>query len=166
MTLGATLKAAEKVFGPALPGRADERNTLAAVPFAKGKGKKFAGVLGFRDDALFHIHFPVPVDWKLLATKKGTPDFINDLKESGPQGEQGREALVGAFLAKYESMRAKLHEKELAAKRKQEAASLRPRLAALKGEHEASITIGSETIALRVKVTVEKTGKIKIVAAV
>ncbi len=173
MNLGVTLKAAEKVFGPALPGRGAENATLAAVHYAAGKGKKFAGVVGPREDAAFHVHFPTPVDWNLLTTKKGTPDFVNDLKPSGPQGEQGRERLVAAFLEKVGALNEKrrlkaeaAEKKNLTAKRKLEAAALRERYTNLVGEHEATILIGSESLSLRVKITKDKSGKIKIAGAI
>jgi hypothetical protein len=161
MNLGATLKAAEKVFGPALPGRGSEEKTLAAIRYAKGGAKKFAGVIGFQEDAKFHIHFPTAIDWSLLTTKRGTPDFVSDLKESGPQGEQGREALVAAFMEKYEGIQTKLRAK----RRKSELAQLRGKIAPYAGEREATFSIGSESFSLPVKITVDKTGKVKIVAA-
>jgi hypothetical protein len=114
MTLGTTLKAVEKKFGPALVGIGDPDKTFSAVRFAAGKGKKFAGVPGIRDDALFHLHFPLTVDWKQLKTAKGTPDFINNLTSSGPQGEPDREQKFQEFLATH---RGKNRLKELAGKR-------------------------------------------------
>ncbi len=171
MNLGATLKAAEKVFGPALPGRGSEENTLSAVRYVAGRSTKYGGVAGFREDAKFHIHFPTPVDWSLLTTKKGTPDFVSDLKESGPQGQQGRQAQVEAFMATYQAVRAKLLEKQeaaakkaLAAQRKGELAQLRQRLLPYVGENDATLLIGSESLSLPFKITVDKTGKIKITA--
>jgi hypothetical protein len=161
MNLGVTLKAAEKVFGPALPGPAEAEKTLAAVHFAAGKGKKFAGVLGMRDDAVFQVHFPTPIDWSLLTSKKGTPDHVNDLKMSGPQGEQGRERLVAEFLEKYEVLRAKKEKKVRDEQRKREAPLLRQRYAHWVGQHEAVISIGGESLTVPVKVTKDKSGKIK-----
>jgi hypothetical protein len=161
MNLGVTLKAAEKIFGPALPGPADAEKTLAAVHFAAGKGKKFAGVLGIRDDAVFHVHFPTPVNWNLLTTKKGTPDYVNDLKISGPQGEQGRERLVAEFLEKYEKLREKLEKKTRDDQRKREAPALRQRYGHWVGEREAVISFGGESLALPLKITKDKSGKIK-----
>ena len=75
MNLGATLKAAEKVFGPALPGQGSAENTLSAVPYLSGTKKKTGGILGIHEGAKFYVHFPTPVDWSLLTTKKGTPRF-------------------------------------------------------------------------------------------
>lgn len=166
MNLGITLKAAEKVLGPSLPGAGAETHTLSAVHYAAGKGKKFAGVLGIHPDAIFHIHFPVAVDWNLLTTKKGTPDFVNDLKQSGPQGGQGRERLVEEFLQKYEQTREKREKKARDQQRKREAPLLRQQFAHWVGEREATITIGGESLALPVKVTRDKTGKIKIAGAI
>ena len=180
MNLGVTLKAAEKKFGPALPGPGEADRTLAAVRYAKGGAKKFAGIPGIHDHALFHIHFPTPIDWTLLTTKKGTPDFINDLKESGPQGEQGREALVARFLQQYESIREKEHKKREAAAKKAAAAieksaaaelkaklqQVRQRLAPFIGQQEATLVIGSESISLQFTITADNKGKIKIVATV
>jgi hypothetical protein len=167
MKLGVTLKAAEKIFGPALPGRGDPDKTLAAVHFAAGKGKKFAGVAG-REDAVFHIHFPLPIDWNLLTSAKGTPDFINDLKPSGPQGEQGREQLVQEFLSKSAALQEKLQAKREAAEKKARIAELKKRSAELRarcagwlGEHEATLTIKGESVLLLMKVTQDKSGKIK-----
>lgn len=171
MTLGATLKAAEKVFGPALPGRGTEETTLSAVRYVAGRSVKYGGVAGFREDAKFHIHFPTPVDWSLLTTKKGTPDFISDLKEDGPQGEQGRHAKVEAFMASFHAVRAKILEKQeaaakkaRAAQRKGELAQLRQRLIPYAGEQDATFVIGSESLTLPFKITVDKTGKVKITA--
>jgi hypothetical protein len=161
MNLGVTLKAAEKAFGPALPGPGAHDSTLAAVHFAAGKGKKFAGVTGIREDAVFHVHFPTPVDWNLLTTKKGTPDFVNDLKQSGPQGEQGRERLVAEFLEKYESLRGKRDKKRRDEQRKREAPLLREKYAKWVGSHEATISISGESINLPLKITRDKAGKIK-----
>jgi hypothetical protein len=169
MNLGVTLKQAEKVLGPALPGQGNPDSTLSAIWYSKGKGKKFAGVSGIQEGARFYIHFPVPVDWNLLSTKKGTPDFINDLSESGPQGQQGRERLVQEFLAKQEMVLEKRRLKEEAVekkKRKEEFASLRPRLSALAGDHLATLTIGEDTFSLPMKITVDKKGKIKVAAAI
>jgi len=168
MNLGVTLKTAEKKFGPALAGRGREEATLSAVRYAAGKGK-FAGVAGIRDDAQFYIHFPTPVDWSLLATKKGTPDFIKDLHESGPQGEQGRERLIAQFLEQHAAQREKLKlkqeaatKKALATKQKKEVADLREQLAHWIGEKEASITIGGQSVNLMLKITRDKSGKLKI----
>jgi len=161
MNLGVTLKAAEKIFGPALPGPGEADRTLAAVHYAAGRGKKFAGVLGGREDAVFHVHFPTPVDWNLLTTKKGTPDFINDLKVSGPQGEQGRERLVAEFLEKYDATREKREKKARDDERKREAPLLRQRYAHWIGERQATITVGAESLTLTLKVTKDKSGKIK-----
>jgi hypothetical protein len=160
MNLGATLKAAEKVFGPALPGRGDAENTLSAVPYLSGTKKKLGGILGVQDDAKFYVHFPTPVVWSLLTTKKGTPDFVSDLKTSGPQGEQGREALVAVFMEQYEAVQAKLRAKQ----RKGELAQLRERLAPYAGEREATFTIGSESLSLPFTISVDKSGKVKITA--
>jgi hypothetical protein len=179
MNLGVTLKSAEKKFGPALPGPASSDRTLAAVRYAKGGAKKFAGIPGIHDQALFHIHFPTPIDWNLLTSKKGIPDFVNDLKESGPQGEQGREALVAGFLQKYESIREKEAKKREAAAKKIETAAKkavaaqikaqlaqqRQRLAPFVGEQEATLLIGNESIPLRFTITADKAGKIKISAS-
>ncbi len=162
MNLGVTLKAAEKVFGPALPGKGEEGKTLAAVHYAAGKGKKFAGVIGVREDAVFHVHFPTAIDWNLLATKKGTPDFVNDLKFSGPQGEQGRERLVAEFLEKYAVLREKQEKKTREDRRKREAPLLRERFGHWVGEREAVITIDGESLTLALKITKDKSGKIKI----
>jgi hypothetical protein len=172
MNLGVTLKAAEKAFGPALPGSGAPEHTLSAVPYAAGKGKKFAGVMGVRENARFYIHFPTPIDWNLLKSKKGIPDFINNLSESGPQGEQGREALVSEFMARYDGLQTKLRQKQeaakkkaTAAKRKEELVGVRQRLAPCIGEQQATLTIGSETVSLTVTITVDKKGKMKIVAS-
>ena len=171
MNLGVTLKAAEKVFGPSLPGRGSDQNTLSAVRYASGRSAKYGGVAGIHKDAKFYIHFPTPVDWNLLTTKKGTPDFVSGLKESGPQGEQGREALVAAFMEQYEDVREKLRQKQEAtakkasvAQRKTELAQLRHRLIPFAGEREATLSIGSESLSLPVKITVDKSGKVKITA--
>ncbi len=178
MNLGVTLKQAEKKFGPALPGPGAADRTLAAVRYAKGGAKKFAGIAGIQDHALFHIHFPTPIDWNLLTTKKGTPDFVNDLKESGPQGEQGRDAQVADFLQKYASIREKEEKKREAAAKKVEAvakkaaaaqikaqtAQLRQRLMPFLGEQEATLLVGSESIPLRFTITIDKSGKVKVSA--
>ncbi len=164
MNLGITLKAAEKVFGPALPGPGEPESTLSAIRYAAGGTKKFAGVLGLHENAKFHIHFPTPVDWVLLETKKGIPDFINDLKESGPQGAQGREVLVAKFLPSYGGIKAKILSKQAAGKIKAELPLLRKRLAPFVGERQATLTIGSETLSLPIKITMDKKGKIKFAA--
>ncbi len=173
MNLGVTLKAAEKVFGPALPGRGAEENTLAAVRYAKGRAKKYAGIPGVHDEAKFYIHFPTPVDWSLLITKKGTPDFVSDLTESGPQGEQGREALAAQFLKKRESVREKLRQKrekaETAARAKQlkqELTEVRQRLIPFQGERNATLNLDNESVTIPIKITVDKSGKIKISATI
>jgi hypothetical protein len=173
MKLGVTLKAAEKVFGPALPGPGSQQNTLSAVRYAEGKGKKFAGILGIHDNANFYVHFPTPVDWNLLRSQKGLPDFVNDLKESGPQGEQGRGAKVAEFLEQYETLKAKLHLKQeaaekraLAARQKEEAVFLRQKLAPFVGEQQVTFLIGSESISIVVKITQDKKGKFKLAATV
>jgi hypothetical protein len=171
MNLGVTLNAAEKVFGPALPGPGSHQNTLSAVRYAEGKSKKFAGILGIHDNANFYIHFPTPVEWNLLESKKGVPDFVNDLKESGPQGQQGRTAQVAKFMGQYESMKAKrrlkqeaAQKKALIARRKEEAVLLRSRLAPYAGEQEVTLIIGQESISMSMKITVDKKGKVKIAA--
>jgi hypothetical protein len=171
MNLGVTLKGAEKVFGPARPGPGTEENTLSAVRYAKGGATKFAGISGIQENAKFYIHFPTPVDWNLLETKKGIPDFVNDLRESGPQGEQGRETLVAKFLQEFEGLKARRRAKQeeaekkaAASKRKEEAVSYRERLAPYLGEQEVTICIGSERLVLTAKITQDKKGKFKIVA--
>ncbi len=173
MNLSATLKQAEKVFGPALPGRGAEENTLSAVRYAKGRATKYGGISGFHEEAKFHIHFPTPIDWSLLTTKKGTPDFVSDLKESGPQGEQGREALIADFLEKQHGVREKLRlkrEKAEAAARakllKQELVEIRQRLIPFQGEREATLNLGTESVTLTFKITVDKSGKVKISATI
>ena len=172
MNLGVTLKTAEKVFGPALPGAGSAEATLSAVRYAEGKGKKYAGVLGSVENAKFHVHFPTPVDWNLLATKKGTPDFVNDLRESGPQGEQGRSAQVAAFLERYEGLRLKLRAKQDAAEKKiqlarqkDEILSLRKRVGHLVGVHQVNLTVGSESFSLPMKINLDKSGKLKFSAS-
>lgn len=102
MTLGTTLKTVEKHFGPSLPGQAEPERTVSALRYAAGKGRKFAGVLGVQPDAVFYIHFPVPVDLRAIKSKKGIFDFISDLKQDGPQSDQGRHTKVEAFLATYQ----------------------------------------------------------------
>ena len=202
MNLGATLKAAEKVFGPALPGRGTEENTLSAVRYAKGGATKYAGIVGFDEGAKFYLHFPTPVDWNLLTTKKGTPDFISDLRESGPQGEQGREILVARFFEKQGEVREKARlkqekaataaaKKEAAAtkakektekdaekaqkkaeaqaqktEKKREVEELRLRLAAFVGERHITLNLEGESVTVPVKITVDKSGKIKITAVI
>jgi hypothetical protein len=173
MNLGVTLKKAEKAFGPALPGRGDEETTLSAMWYAAGKGKKFAGLRGIREEARFYVHFPVRVDWSWLESKKGVPDFVSDLKESGPQGEQGREALAREFLSNYKKLedrhrqkREATEKKDRTARQKKELAALRPRLAGLAGEQLATFSIGSESFTLPVKITVSKNGKIKVSATI
>ena len=160
MNLGATLNAAEKVFGPALPGPGTAENTLSAVPYLSGTRKKLGGVLGMQEGAKFYVHFPTPVDWSLLTTKKGTPDFVSELKASGPQGEQGREALVAAFMEQYGALQIKLRAKQ----RKGELIQFRERLAPYAGEREATFTVGTESFSLPFKITVDKSGKVKITA--
>jgi hypothetical protein len=171
MNLGITLKAAEKVFGPALPGPAEEHNTLSAVRYAKGGSTKYAGISGIQRDAKFYVHFPTSVEWDLLTTKKGTPDYVNDLRESGPQGEQGREMQAAAFLEKSATTRAKIREKqELAAKkafaaqRKAQLSLLRSHFSHLAGEVEMTLTHGSESFSIPFKIEVGKSGKVKISA--
>jgi hypothetical protein len=97
MKLGTTLKSVEKKFGPAVAGEGDPETTFSAVRYPAGRAKKFAGLAGRHADAVFYLHFPVPVDWTLLKSKKGIPDFINDLSLSGPQGEQHREKEAKIF---------------------------------------------------------------------
>ena len=101
MILGTTLKTVEKHFGPALPGQAEQEKTVSAFRYAAGKGRKFAGIPGIHPEAAFYIHFPVPVDLQAIKSKKGVFDFISDLKEDGPQSDQGRYAQVEAFLKGY-----------------------------------------------------------------
>jgi hypothetical protein len=166
MNIGVTLKTAEKKFGPALPGSDQEYNTLSAIRYAGGKGKKFAGVPGIRPEAEFYVHFPLDVDWTRLESKKGIPDFVNDLKESGPQGEQDREEKVAAFVEQYRAVREVAERKLAAANRKKEAGALRLRLAPLLGPQEVTVTIGGETFAILFKITKDKAGKIKIAGSV
>jgi hypothetical protein len=141
MTLGTTLASVEKKFGPALVGIGDPDKTFSAIRFAAGKGKKFAGVPGIRDDAVFHLHFPLAVDWKQLKSKKGVPDFINNLTSSGPQGEQGREEKFSAFLQAHNG---------------------RARLQQLAGRHVVDFSIEGESFRYPGTVKVGKTGKITI----
>lgn len=101
LTLGTTLKTAEKHFGPALAGRGDESHTMSAIRFAAGKGKKFAGVPGLSPDAVFYIHFPLPIDFTKIKSKSGQIDHVKDLTEDGPQSRQGRQDEVDAFLRAY-----------------------------------------------------------------
>ena len=171
MNLGVTLKTAEKVFGPALPGPGDVDKTLSAVRYAGAKGKKFAGVPGIQEDAKFCIHFPTPVDWNLLQTKKGTPDFVNDLKESGPQGEQGRAIQVEKFKEGYEQLREKLRLKQAAANKKAQMAQMkeetlliRKRLAPFIGNQQVTLILGTESISLSIKISMDKAGKLKLAA--
>ena len=169
MNLGTTLASVEKKFGPALAGVGGEGCTFSATRFAAGKGKKFAGIPGKRDDAVFYVHFPVPVDWSQLTTKKGTPDFINNLSASGPQGEQGRELLVEQFLANYEkteaSRRAKgiaKEKKRLAAEKKEASRFLREKLAQFEGERTLLVEIDGERLEIPVSIKIAKTGKVKL----
>jgi hypothetical protein len=172
MNLGVPLKAAEKVFGPALPGPGIEENTLSAVRYPGAKAKRFAGISGVQNDASFYIHFPTPVDWSLLETKKGVPDFVSDLKESGPQGEQGRAAQAAAFLNEYQALREKLQQKREAAarkaataKQKEEIVLIRQRLVPYVGEQQVNLTIGTESISISMKIAIDKSGKLKFSAS-
>lgn len=99
MKNGTTLKTAEKHFGPSLPGQAEPEKTMSALRYAAGKGRKFAGVPGIQPDASFYIHFPLAIDLTTIVSKKGVIDFVSDLRQDGPQSDQGRQAQVDAFLA-------------------------------------------------------------------
>src|SRR5277367_6843459 len=99
MTLGTTLKTVEKHFGPCLPGQTEPGKTVSALRYAAGKGRKFAGVPGIHPEAVFYVRFPMAVDLSVIKSKKGVFDFISDLKEDGPQSDQGRQAQVDAFMA-------------------------------------------------------------------
>jgi hypothetical protein len=125
-TNGTKLQSVEKRFGPALPGRDLPEKTVSALRYAAGQGKKFAGVPGIHHEAAFYIHFPLEVNLSSIASKKGTIDFISDLKEDGPQSKQGRQAEVDAFLQNHEEKRrallAKGEQSRLAAQQKAEKA--------------------------------------------
>jgi hypothetical protein len=169
MNLGITLKSAEKVFGPALPGKGSAESTLSAVPFAAGKGKKFVGIPGVHEGAKFYIHFPIAIDWTLAESKKGIPDFVNDLHESGPPGEQGREALVSAFLEKHASLKAKsklkqeaANTKMLASKMKGEVSALRERLLPFVGSRNAMLPLGLKRCLCRLRSRLIKQGNSKL----
>jgi hypothetical protein len=131
MNIAIKLEKLEKIFGPALPGATSPECTLSAIRTPKCKKGIFFGVQGIKPDANFYIHFPLPIDWKALATAKGAPDYVNDLKESGPQSEQGRKDRVTAFLAEREQKEAKDGQWK--------------RLEKLVGEHSITITIGNES---------------------
>jgi hypothetical protein len=169
MILGTTLASVEKKFGPALAGTGPADRTFSAIRTGSGKGKKFAGVAGQREDAVFYLHFPLPIDWSQLASKKGTPDFINNLSATGPQGEQGRKALVEEFLTKYsqdeEARKAKAEAKEkkrVADQRKEETRSIREKLSRFAGELTVAIEIGGERLKVPVTIKMDKSGKVKL----
>lgn len=151
LTLGTTLKNAEKHFGPCLPGMADPARTASAVRYAAGKGKKFAGVPGIHPDAVFYVHFPVALHLASIKSKKGTIDFINDLKQDGPQAKQGRETEVEAFLH--------VHRQKEAAQKK---AQMFDRLCGIK---PVVIEIDGQRFEVQASITfAKKTKKIKVVA--
>ena len=171
MTIGTTLNAVEKRFGPALAGTGPEDTTFSAIRI--GKGKKFGGVPGRRDDAVFYLHFPLPVDWAQLTTRKGTPDFINNLSTAGPQGEQGRPAQVAAFLESYkkdeQARRAKAEAKEKkqeAAARKERFRAVREQLAAYAGERLVIVEIAGARFEIPLTIKVDKAGKVKLSGAI
>jgi hypothetical protein len=104
---GTKLQSVEKRFGPALPGQDLPEKTVSALRYAGGRGKKFAGVPGIHPEAAFYIHFPLELNLSSIASKKGTIDFVADLKEDGPQSKQGRQVEVDAFLRNQEEAAAK-----------------------------------------------------------
>ncbi len=128
--LGTTLKSVEKVFGPAVAGRGDEAHTVSAVRYAAGQGKRFAGVPGFHPEAVFYIHFALPVNLAEIKSKKGLFDHIKDLSEDGPQARQGRDVEVEAFL-KARAEKARLVEEKAKA-----AAEKKSRLETAKAEKQ------------------------------
>lgn len=145
MNFGITLKTVEKKFGPAVAGEGDADTTFSALPYPAGKAKKFAGLPGRHDGAAFYLHFPIPVDWSQLKTKKGIPDFINDLKLSGPQGEQDREKKAASFRTAYTSKK-----------------RLKEKLTALVGKknHPLHLQLDGETYPTEATITRDKKGKL------
>ena len=142
MTLGTTLKTVEKKFGPCLPGQGEPNKTVSALRYAAGKGRKFAGIPGIHPDAVFYVHFPMPVDLSAIKSKKGVFDFISDLKEDGPQSDQGRDALVDAFMA--------VHGKEFRIKKLSAAKHVVIEIEGERFEVPAKIAFSKKTKALKV----------------
>ncbi|MGF1679206.1 MAG: hypothetical protein ACFCUX_08435 [Candidatus Methylacidiphilales bacterium] len=162
MNVGTTLKSVEKKFGPCLPGPGDPDKTVSAIRYAAGKGKKFAGIPGILPDAMFLVHFPVAVDLsRIKVAKKGPADFINDMRQDGPQSTQGRQADVEAFLRGY----AELEKKEAAKRQKAAAKQAAEKLREFLGEKEIIVEVNGRRMTARAKITlVKKTGKLKISA--
>jgi hypothetical protein len=160
---GTKLQSVEKRFGPALPGQALPAKTVSALRYAGGRGKKFAGVPGIHPEAAFYIHFPLELNLSSIASKKGTIDFIADLKEDGPQSKQGRQAEVEAFLRNHgEKQREQLAKEEksrLAAQQKAQKAESKKAEELRKKEEVASKNQAIERLCRQQKIVIEIEGQ-------
>ena len=177
---GTKLQSVEKRFGPALPGQGLPAKTVSALRYAGGRGKKFAGVPGIHPEAAFYIHFPLELNLSSIASKKGTIDFIADLKEDGPQSKQGRQVEVETFLrnhgekqreqvAKEEKSRLAAQQKAQKAaaelRKKEEAASQNEAVERLCRQENIVIEIDGQRFSAGAKITFsKKTQTFKVVA--
>ncbi len=160
---GTKLQSVEKRFGPALPGQGFPAKTVSALRYAGGRGKKFAGVPGIHPEAAFYIHFPLELNLSSIASKKGTIDFIADLKEDGPQSKQGRQAEVETFLRNHgEKQREQLAKEEksrLAAQQKAQKAEFKKAEELRKKEEAANKNQAIERLCRQEDIVVEIDGQ-------
>jgi len=156
---GTKLQSVEKRFGPALPGQGLPAKTVSALRYAGGRGKKFAGVPGIHPEAAFYIHFPLELNLSSIASKKGTIDFIADLKEDGPQSKQGRQVEVETFLrnhgGKQRAQLAKEEKSRLATQQKAQKAAEKLR----KSEEAASKNQAVERLCRQENIVIEIDGQ-------
>ena len=160
---GTKLQSVEKRFGPALPGQGLPAKTVSALRYAGGRGKKFAGVPGIHPEAAFYIHFPLELNLSSIASKKGTIDFIADLKEDGPQSKQGRQVEVETFLRshgeKQKEQLAKEEKSRLAVQQKAQKAELKKAEELRKKEEAASKIQVIERLCRQENIVVEIDGQ-------
>ncbi len=164
MNIPVKLNKLEEIFGPALPGASTPECTLSAVKYASAKKGVYGGIQGIKPDAFFYVHFPLPIDWERLATKKGAPDYVNDLKESGPQGAQGRKELVEQFLSGLQEKKAQ--EQRVRLEEENRASTLK-RFEQLVGTHTVTVSVNGETLTLPyTKIALDKKRKLTLTALV
>jgi hypothetical protein len=162
---GTKLQSVEKRFGPALPGQDLPEKTVSALRYAGGRGKKFAGVPGIHPEAAFYIHFPLELNLSSIASKKGTIDFVADLKEDGPQSKQGRQVEVDAFLRNHGEKQRKQLAKEEKSRKKEEAAAKNEAIERLCRHQNIVIEIDGQRFPAGAKITFsKKTQTFKVVA--
>jgi hypothetical protein len=105
VNVGITLKQAEKYFGPSVIGQDRPDNTISIIANPTGRGERYVGLPGIRDDAQFYIHFPQSIDLTTIVGgdqrnyRRQPTDHIVGLGKS-PFSEQNRHIEVDHWLGK------------------------------------------------------------------